>query len=506
MNSINKRRVDIWEDEWEKEANVTNKRTPPNKTAAYTSILEHQHSQLSETCTDLEASLAFLTTKLESLEVSLTEKRAQAIEKQQQHRQELARSIDRCTVGFMKQQKGCLGMLHENNQDLDRVLESNRALSTTLDQLLLDYESKLPLIDDLSKENGLNQEKRPASQQDQDDHNLNQVMIMHDELEHRYINSKSHIEGYQARAQVLEKELRKMNGLPQILPILKSTTETYEKEIQQYQRSQAKLPLSENIKALCQARVEAPLLMDQQIKKTKQIRQTATQLKKLHQRLIKQRAIQQLLLFSYQVETKHLLSYKHALMAYIQDLQKEKDMMITRTTPMKQQTYHQPQNQDIMPRIKQLITTHHQNKAPLLDPSVDPMQMTDDQVVKLVKKLVATELAWNKKWSDDTNDNLDAIRLLDQSKHELARTLFGDSASREKLDIKPKSYDDLQWTLESALNDLELEADTLETEYEANDALFKNRRSFVSLFFTDPFSFESKMEGHIDSLQSHINT
>lgn len=35
------------------------------------------------------------------------------------------------------------------------------------------------------------------------------------------MNAKSHADGYKARAQIFEKELQKMNGLPQIIPILK---------------------------------------------------------------------------------------------------------------------------------------------------------------------------------------------------------------------------------------------------------------------------------------------
>lgn len=39
---------------------------------------------------------------------------------------------------------GCLVTLHENQQDLDRVVEQDCALSKTLDQLLLLTESSTP--------------------------------------------------------------------------------------------------------------------------------------------------------------------------------------------------------------------------------------------------------------------------------------------------------------------------------------------------------------------------
>lgn len=38
--------------------------------------------------------------------------------------------------------------------------------------------------------------------------------------------------------------------------------------------------------------------------------------------------------------------------------------------------------------------------------------MRNDQVVKVIEKQVALEKAWNKKWTEDVNDNLDAIQLL----------------------------------------------------------------------------------------------
>ncbi|ORZ23979.1 hypothetical protein BCR42DRAFT_401968 [Absidia repens] len=507
MNTVNKRKVDLWEDEWEKQADIgSSQRDPPNKAATYTAILEQQHEDLSQTCANLESTLALLTTKLNGLQSTLSEEQAKSEVRRQQHQQKLAKSIERAMTNYMQKQSGCLGTLHENQLDLDRLLYQHQILSTTLNKLEAHYEASLPSLNPIQSkelpENGLSDNKKRL----QDVLRVAKLVAVHNRLEERYMKAKADTKAYQAGSQVLEKEIKKINGLPQIVPILKSTTESHLKEISNHQQCQANLPLADMIRRLGDLRIRTPLTASIQTKQNQHLHQTATRLKKIYRGLLRQRSNQQMLTYSYEVEMKHLLSYKHALLAYQLDLSKDQENGAFSHGEDSDERGEQ-QAVDTMGRIKELLVTYqykqrksnHHHQAPL-DPQIDITQMTDDQVVKAIEKLVAYETQWNKQWSEDVNDNLDAIHLLDKSKQDLARTLFGDSATRQTLNIKPKAYDDMQWMLETMVNDLRNQADQLENESKVDDQLFRERRSFVSLFFTDPFTFESKMDEHLDSL------
>ncbi|CAO3593968.1 unnamed protein product [Absidia cylindrospora] len=504
MNTVNKRKVNLWEDEWEKQADIgTSPRDPPNKAATYTAILEQQHEDLSQTCVQLESTLALLTAKLNELQLTLSEEQVKSEVKRQQHQQRLAKSTERAMTNYMQKQNGCLGTLHENQQDLSRLLYQHQVLSATLNKLEAHYESSLPSLNPIPLEVPTENGSSDNEERLQDVLRVAKLVAVHNRLEERYMKAKADTEAYQAGSQVLEKEIKKINGLPQIVPILKSTTESHLKEISNQQQCQANLPLADMIQRLGDLRIRTPLVASIQTKQNQHLHQTASRLKKIYRGLLRQRANQQVLTYSYEVEMKHLLSYKHALLAYQLDLSKDQENGSSAHVEVSDER----EGQQAMDRIKELLVTyqhnqrnatHHHQKP--LDPHIVITQLTDDQVVKTIEKLIAYETQWNKQWSEDVNDNLDAIHLLDKSKQDLARTLFGDSATRQTLNIKPKTYDDMQWMLESMVNDLRHQADQLENESKVDDQIFRDRRAFVSLFFTDPFTFESKMDDHLDSL------
>ncbi|KAI8099134.1 uncharacterized protein BX664DRAFT_320486 [Halteromyces radiatus] len=508
MDSVNKRKLDTWEDEWEREA-INTRQTPPNKTALYSSVLEQSYSKLKQTCTDLEMTLTSLTNSLETLKLSLDTQQAKTKQRQKKHRQLLIASIDRVTDRFVQNQKGCLGQLHENQRDLNQVLETGDALATALNLQLkaIQHGPHSSIINVNSQESTINvsREKDVDKNHLEDVANIEQLVIAHDALEKRYVQARSQKKGYQARVEVLEKELRRMNSLPQIIPILKSTTANCEMEIRQHRQAQTKLQIPSHIHQLGGLRIRSPLMASQQRKVNQQLYQTNLQLKKIYHSILRQRSTQQLMIYSYQVERKYLLSYYHALLAYQLDLQKEQ-----KNQDRSVQFRHQYDEDPVMLEIKKCLTTfqqqQHRYNMVMLDPKKNYMDATNDQIIQAIEDVVAYEKKWHTKWSEDTNDNLDAIRLIDQSKHELAKSLFGEATSREKLELKPKTYDELQWILESTIHDLEDETNQLEDQYHDQDQEFQRRRSFVSLFFTDPFSFESKMEDYIDSLESNRTT
>lgn len=118
-----------------------------------------------------------------------------------------------------------------------------------------------------------------------------------------------------------------MNGLPQIIPILNSSTRCNEDDSKQLQQEISTFTsvIELIIDELAYLRISFPLMASQQCIKHQLLQDYLNFLECIYNSLIRQMSYQQLLLDSFEFERKLYTDYKSKLQIYINDLEHEEE-------------------------------------------------------------------------------------------------------------------------------------------------------------------------------------
>ncbi|CAO3632963.1 unnamed protein product [Cunninghamella echinulata] len=396
--------------------------------------------------------------------------------------QRFLKVIEEITQLFTRKQNGCYGHIHTNKTEIASLLMQSQNLSDQLKPFLYMNEN-LQVLTEYHDKN--------SEHEIQYNSEVDELIKSYNELESRYINAKLTIYGNKEYSNVIEKSIKKMNGLPQITSILNSTIKTYGDEI--YQLLQDKSTILSKIKSIndefAYIKIKFLLMKNEQDMKQRLFKDYIDNMEDVIESLLRQRIIQQLLLDSYEVERKLYIDYKTNLQICINDIEyEEKNKSIP---PLKKNKDHDTSKNDIDTTILQI------NK-----PSKSNVQL--DSILITIADMMDYERKWKKQWSDDINATLEAVHILEQSKANLSQTLYGESISfTDQLNIKPKLYNELQIVFERRIEDFTEALDNLTLEHKKTETLYKERCQLANLFFTNPFKYESKMEDYLDSINNN---
>ncbi|KAI9302277.1 hypothetical protein BJ944DRAFT_122733 [Cunninghamella echinulata] len=270
---------------------------------------------------------------------------------------------------------------------------------------------------------------------------VDELIKSYSELESRYINAKLTIYGDKEYCNVIEKNIKKMNGLPQITSILNSTTKTYEDKI--FQLLQDKASVLSEIKSIndefAYTNIKFQLMKNEQGMKQQLFNDFIDNMEDVIESSLRQRTTQQLLLDSYEAERKLYIDYKTNLQICLSGIDHEEKN--TSTPLFKKNKDHDASKNEIYTTILQI------NKL-----SKSNVQL--DSILIAITDMMNYEKKWKKQWSDDINATLEVIHILEQSKANLSQMLYGESITfTNQLKIKPKLYNELQIVFEKRIED-----------------------------------------------------
>ncbi|CAO3629766.1 unnamed protein product [Cunninghamella blakesleeana] len=237
---------------------------------------------------------------------------------------------------------------------------------------------------------------------------VNRLIKSHNKLEERYINAKLTIHGNREYCSVIENHIKRMNGLPRIIPLLNSSTKSNENDSKQLQQEKFALAsvIESIINELAYLRLKFPLTASQQRIKYQLLQEHLIFLECIYNSLIRQMSYQQLLLDSFEIERKLYTNYKSHLQTYINKFEHEKEKCILTQLLKNTDLYKKNVDTSIL-RIKKYLKS--------------------SDIIKITRGLVNYDEKWKKQWSNDIYATLGAVRVLDQSKNILSSSLYHES-------------------------------------------------------------------------------
>ncbi|KAL1933153.1 hypothetical protein VTP01DRAFT_8831 [Rhizomucor pusillus] len=474
------------EDEWEREALRSSRPGPPSNLAKLSSTLNAQNDELQSTIATLEDKLLGLRQTLMQVEKQLSEENRQIDEKSLDYDQVFSSMVDQAQEAFNDSKSAPSLCSHEGlwaeylHADEQLELDVLHALEELHIQMLPSRNDGEETSEARSKGKGTDTEG-----------DIEDLMARYRRAELQFLKTDAACKGYEAKILSFEKDLSKLNGLPQIIPILKSTTENYEAETRQKIRSQEDLqrkvvePLLSKAAAI---KIQAPLADAQLQSKLSALQQYSSNLEMVYNALLRQRSCQQFLSYGCEVDEHYFQRRLQILEVLSHELLEEKAEHEKGMNAVNGAGRHadlQDKKDEItMSSISELL----QHAKPEILTTSRRRSLTDLSSLNKVNAVMQYEKRRTEEWSENFNVILDAAQVLDDTKNKLADKLFEHSATRDQLLMMPSKYTDLQSDLEFRVNELQEALGDLE-KASKEDAEFLERKDLFSLFFTDPDAF-----------------
>ncbi|CAO3636150.1 unnamed protein product [Mucor hiemalis] len=472
------------EDEWEREASVSNvhrRQVQPNIYAVQTRILDDQYEILSETREEL-------TTELKELQSALKELEAEEFD--------LTTNIDISKQEFVDSIEETLSLIYTTNDQLN-----NNNTTQSNGSVLLDHDASL--LKELEATVG--EWNTVVTDTNNDQTNEKKIKSLGHNFrytEFEVLDLIAQITGLEARIQSLERDISKLNALPQMIPVLRSETERYQQEIRNATNLLGSLErdsMRPLLIKLSKLKIEQPLDADKASHKKELCEQVLKEMEKIYNIALRQSACQQLVLYSDNAHSASkgstLKSYTKLLEEHVnelseKDVEKQEDVDVTEFMHTK--------------LIKNLLDEFFKSKKDITLFTVktqEDMTLTDQ-----VQALKDYESKLRKKWEGDFQACLDAGEILDGLKSRLTQSLYKHSNSTADLIMTPKPYSDLQSELEFRTNELKVSISGLEKKINNpnENLIFDRLKKLFSVFYTDPDAFPEEFARAKDELWNSL--
>ncbi|KAI7906133.1 uncharacterized protein BX663DRAFT_498944 [Cokeromyces recurvatus] len=294
------------------------------------------------------------------------------------------------------------------------------------------------------------------------------------------------IKGFEARIQFLNRDRAKLNGLPQILPILKSETENYTSDMKAATLQLEKLEkdtIRPSLDALAELKIIWPLQEDHYRKELNILEKLLDDMDKVYKTSVKQRACQQLVSYIYDLNQQGDID-RHKTMEFLVNkleldiarINEEKEDIKTLTMEDKDKMYLEMIGLFLDDFFRQHDLENDAKELSLIE-----------KIVKL--KSYETEL--KQRWNEDFESCMDAAKELHKLQERLFSSLYSHSSDNHFI-MTPRSYTTLQEQLEYKTQELTAELSNLENDInnEEENHVWEQEKKLFSVFFTDPVKFE----------------
>lgn len=239
-----------------------------------------------------------------------------------------------------------------------------------------------------------------VSYQQQGQNELQSLAHAYRATEFDIIDLISQIKGYEARIQVLDRERAKLNSLPQIIPILTSETENMSndmKKVTMQLEELEKSTLRPQLKQLADLDVMIPFQRGQLTKDVDLMRDLKSELDKAQHILVKQRALQQMLVYTCDISRMGSKSKLDAIKSVVEAME---DRNLNVDKPLENKNTKDSKHH--ITTIKDLLAKFFQDNSDVLKKTL-PEQ---------IQALMHCEAELKSKWQDDFQSCLDAAQEL----------------------------------------------------------------------------------------------
>ncbi|KAI8138964.1 hypothetical protein BJV82DRAFT_716952 [Fennellomyces sp. T-0311] len=461
-----KRKFDDFEDEWEREASSSTRNEPPNEFAKLATILDAQNDQLDNQCAALEAKIERLKASLLEAEQELSDENCRLDQQSIVFDDSLAKSFEMAQVIFGERQDIWLTI----DAHADYLKEDHR-LYRNLDQTLSKLRDQLPI------------------DETHDTNDIDELLTRYYQTELMYMNAVTQQKGLGAGIQSLEKDLKKLNSLPKVLPILQKTIEDFENRIKKDKDEQRKLQqydVEPLLIKIANATIKAPLLAAKTGGDHEMLQQYSEKLDTALNTLRKQHTIQELLIYAYDVENDRQMQNRSVLEALASDISEEVEsyQSIEEEADRRRRSLSTRDEDPMMAHIDSLLHRAHIDSPP----GMRRRSFEDSSLLTKVSTVLQYDKKSTEQWSDNFNSILDAARALEEAKDDVVDNLFENSNTKDNLIMVPSSYTDLQSDLD--LRNQEVEGTIADLENATKeDPAFTRKKELFSAFFTDPNKF-----------------
>ncbi|OAD07510.1 hypothetical protein MUCCIDRAFT_104445 [Mucor lusitanicus CBS 277.49] len=415
------------EDIWEREASIAAssirhiKPTPPNPYAAEMDVLNNQYQILEKTETDLQQELAALEASLQALEQEEINEQAQLKRVEDEYLAAAQEAIALYESRLKNTQDVQLDETITISNDTP-YLKSDTQLIKEIKRILQEWESMLT-DDHVDEANAI----------------IDTTVRQYRKSEFDIMDLNAQISGLEAKMQILERDRARLNSLPQILPILRSETETYAADMEETAKKIEKLEkdvLRPYLARVVLQSVFYPLYASFLTNEIAFVQSYLKDLESLYDVSIKQRSYQQLTTLLYE---------KDASLETLQ-LRSLETLVVVNPSSSSQQPLLEsaPENTEsddklLVKLIKGLLKKALKQTA---------KNTTDLSLAEQIKVLQDYAKMQNQKWHEDFQSCQEAAAELISLHRRLSDSLYSHSKSTEELIMVPKPYTTLQEELE----------------------------------------------------------
>ncbi|KAG2179418.1 hypothetical protein INT44_006264 [Umbelopsis vinacea] len=494
-----------------------NRHGEPNRLATYTTALQKQHKILLQSISELERDLDLLNMTMAQKSDTLDHERwalhmelekvrtkdtsIRTIEFEMTYIRQLKTAQSELfndatsTTGTTESKGKCIEMVmalrdffgHQLDTDtkikvrrvaecdvaMYRLLQSNEQLSGGIEANIM----KLKNIDnseiEIDEKNTLERLRHRIESSHKD-------LIMSD------INLESQI----VAVQVLEKEMGKLNGLPQILPILRSSIKDYEDVIKKDRQAIARLDsdrLSPCISDATDLFLKAVAKAQGQRFDTETINNVETY-DKIIKLLLEQAAANQLLLYILEVEEELLnerTDHQRAFLLDVEELAKQIDPSL-----YDRDVNSNDEEESFLNSFKQILSMQIKGADDMLDDMMDSQQ-DDIPAIELLDKL-KNEIKGANGRTESSMADINEMMLESENALEMMEKFSQVYINDQESDTHiPEETLQLHEQLENFVNDLQNEIQHFQKETATSAELAEKKRRF-SLFWTDQSLFQKE--------------
>ncbi|KAF7728775.1 hypothetical protein EC973_005613 [Apophysomyces ossiformis] len=368
--------------------------------------------------------------------------------------------------------------LYNNHEDLKKFMNTDALLTEEFDRELAEWRQRILEIYEPDITEGERLDQAQLTEKQRMTLEIDKLVTMYICTERKYIQAESAHKGFEAKVQTMEKESRKVNGLPQILPILQSSKEAAEKEAREAieKRKQIEKDVIEPaLSSLAKLSIQMPLMEDEIRRNYEILVQLDYDLDRLQESVIRQRAYLQFLLYSMEIDRTRQRHGTHILKALVEDLQQEKP-------PSLQQNEENDgacnDDQTIL-WIETLLNIAADSATAL---SSEAASVHDN-----VQSIMETEGHAKKLWSKKFSSSLDHLRQLRIS------------PMPAEVSEDEKSYLELQIQLQGKNEELKHVVEELE-RITIPDPALELKKELFSLFYLDQHQFKERIQVQNDPL------
>ncbi|KAH8556821.1 hypothetical protein BGW37DRAFT_474365 [Umbelopsis sp. PMI_123] len=317
-----------------------------------------------------------------------------------------------------------------------------------------------------------------------------------DQLRHRietshkdFIMSEIDLESQIAAVQVLEKEMGKLNGLPQLLPILRSSIKDYEAAIKKDRQAIARVD-NDRLSACIADAAEASLtavVRAHGMKSASASNNNVEKLDKMTKLLVEQAAVNQLLLYILEIEEELLnerTDHQRAFLLDIEELSHQMD-----PPPSDIEFISNEDEENFLSNLNRILSLQLSTDD-LLDEVMEPQSEDLPAIVQLER--LKNEIEGTKDRMEISMERIEQMMLDSQNAIEVIEKFSEVYINDQETDTHiPEETQQLHEQLENFVNDLQNEIQRFQKETTDSGELAEKKRRF-SLFWTDQSLFEKE--------------